>query len=204
LVNWFDVGPFLGALVLLVARHLWVMMRSSESKDTLALRAEWVRRILRHPGSEVLAVQTLRNSIMAATVMASTSAIALMGVVSLGHFRGMSPELQTPLPGLFDGGHLKLALPLVLLAASLVLFSKASRLYHRCGYLVGLSQGTSELYPVAEASAISELERASLLYRNGWRSFYAAIATGAWLVSGWLSLIVTLALVVIDVLAKAE
>ena len=87
----YDVAPFALAVALLAARHLWVAFRSEESRETLAMRGEWVARIMRAPGSEILAVQTLRNSIMAASVMASTSAVGLMGVVSLGHLRAPGP-----------------------------------------------------------------------------------------------------------------
>ena len=99
---------------------------------------------------------------------------------------------------------LKYVFPVLLLAACVVLFSKAVRLYHRTGFLMGLSHGSSEHSEPAEKSAVEELERASLLYRHGWRLFYAAIATGAWLISGWVSLVVTLALLIVDIAARAE
>lgn len=196
-----DAAAFVIALLLLVARHAWTIMRGTEGRETISLRAEWVRRLLRQPGLEILAVQTLRNSIMAATVMASTSAIGLMGVVGLGQFRNIGSESAL---GAFDVIHVKLFLPLALLAGCVVLFSKASRLYHRCGYLMGLSKGASEMYPIAEREAIDQLTRAAFLYRHGWRLFYTAIATGAWLVNGWLALVTTLVLIAIDILAKVE
>lgn len=191
-----DVALFAVAVVLLVARHLWVTLRGTESQETLALRRAWVARVLGEPGCEILAVQTLRNSIMAASVMASTSAVGLMGVVSLGHLR--APQLMG------DAFHLKYVFPVLLLAACVVLFSKAVRLYHRCSFMVGLSRGTSPMHAAAESGATDQLVRASHLYRHGWRIFYAAIATGAWLVSGWLSLLVTVALLAVDILARAE
>jgi O-acetylhomoserine/O-acetylserine sulfhydrylase-like pyridoxal-dependent enzyme len=40
------------------------------------LREEWLAALSEHPGSEVLAVQTLRNSLIAATM---TAALRLMG-----------------------------------------------------------------------------------------------------------------------------
>lgn len=190
-----DVVPFALAVAILTARHLWVILRSPAARETLALRRAWVARMLREPGVEILAVQTLRNSIMAASVMASTSAIGLMGVVSLGHLR---------LGGAAPVADIKYVFPLLLLAACVVLFSQTARLYHRCGFLMGLSRGTSELHEQAARGAVDELLRASHLYRQGWRAFYAAIATGAWLVSGWMALAVTVALLAADVLSRAE
>lgn len=190
-----EVAPFALAVAILAARHVWVVLRSPGARQTLELRRAWVARMLREPGSEILAVQTLRNSIMAASVMASTSAIGLMGVVSLGHLR---------LGAISADPDVKYVFPMLLLAACVVLFSQAVRLYHRCSFLMGLSGAASDVHGQAEAAAVDQLVRASQLYRQGWRAFYAAIATGAWLVSGWMALAVTIALLAADVLARAE
>ena len=48
-----------------------------------ALRAEWFAAVSAERGTEVLAVQTLRNSLMSATMIASTAAIGLMGAATL-------------------------------------------------------------------------------------------------------------------------
>ena len=47
------------------------------------LREEWFNAISRQPGSEILAVQTLRNSVMSASMIASTAVLALMGTITL-------------------------------------------------------------------------------------------------------------------------
>ena len=47
------------------------------------LRAQWAKALSTYPGSEVLAVQTLRNAVMSATIVASMWAASLMGAVSL-------------------------------------------------------------------------------------------------------------------------
>lgn len=140
-------------------------MSTREADD---LRRDWVGRVMGTPGLEVLAVQTLRNSIMASTVMASTSAIALVGVLGLGHLRGGG---LVELAGSPRG--LAVLLALVLLAACVALFSQAVRLHHRCSYRVALKgAGAQEL-------AVAELLRASRLYRAGWGFFYLAMAAGA-------------------------
>jgi hypothetical protein len=138
------------------------------------LRRQWVARVMAGPGMEILAVQTLRNSIMAATVMASTSALGLMGGLSLGHLRGITIESVGARPA-----QLLLLLPLALLAACVVEFSQAVRLYHRCSYLVVLG-GSADGHGDAREFAIKQLLRASRLYRAGWWTFYVAMAAGAW------------------------
>jgi uncharacterized membrane protein len=139
------------------------------------LRRRWVARVMEAPGMEILAVQTLRNSIMAATVMASTSAVGLMGLLSLGHLRGVNLGAAASRPA-----QLLILLPVVLLAVCVVEFSQAVRLYHRCSYLVALAGPPDAKYGDARASAVTQVLRASRLYRAGWWTFYLAMAAGAW------------------------
>jgi len=47
------------------------------------LREDWFRSISTQPGSEILAIQTLRNSLMSATLTATTATLGLMGTVTL-------------------------------------------------------------------------------------------------------------------------
>ena len=200
-----DWLPVVLALVILAARYGWTLLRGTEPPQSIEIRRAWVVRILAAPGAEILAVQTLRNSIMASSLMATTAALGLMGVLSIGHLQmgGLhAPRAATEL--LQAGPEVRLFLPLALLAAGVVLFSKAVRLYHRAGYSLGLSRGSSDMHTEAESAAISELTRAAHLYRNGWRCFYAAIATGAWLVSGWMMLVTTVIIVAIDIAAQVE
>ena len=48
-----------------------------------ALREDWFNAVSQHAGSEILAAQTLRNSLMSATMTASTAVLGLMGTVTL-------------------------------------------------------------------------------------------------------------------------
>lgn len=199
--------PVAIALALLGGRYIWTLKRSDELKSSIELRRAWVKRVLSQPGTEVLAVQTVRNSIMASSLMATTATLALMGVLTLGHtqMRALAAlPSADPLGYLLHTPELRLFLPLALLAACVVLFSGAVRLYHRVSYSLGLPAGTSDMHAVAEQSALVEVARAARLYRNGWRAFYGAIATGAWLVSGWMMLLTTLVIVGIDIAAKIE
>jgi Protein of unknown function, DUF599 len=46
---------------------------------------EWLAGMTSRPGGDILAVQTLRNAIMAASVLASAAMVALMGVLATAH-----------------------------------------------------------------------------------------------------------------------
>src|SRR5690606_18308927 len=47
-------------------------------------RTRWVESIMRDGGKDVLAVQALRNSVMAASIMASTAILLVIGTLNLG------------------------------------------------------------------------------------------------------------------------
>ena len=199
--------PVVAALAILAGRYIWTLKRSEELRLSIEIRQAWVRRILAGPGAEILAVQTVRNSIMASSLMATTTTLALMGALTIGHAQvGALGQLASPegVESLLHTTEVRLFLPIALLAACVVFFSGAVRLYHRTSYSLGLSKGSSEMHAAAEAAAIMELTRAARLYRNGWRAFYGSIATGAWLVSGWMMLVTTLIIVGIDIAAKIE
>ena len=201
-----DWLPAALALLVLAARFAWVAVKGDEAAQSMELRRAWVKRILAAPGAEILAIQTLRNSMMAATLMATTATLALIGLLSIGHGQMSAPVAAQGWPHgwLLGGAGVKLLLPLAALAAAIVLFSKAVRLYHRCGYSLGMPHGSSDAAELAESAAMFELTRAATLYRSGWRAFYIAIATGAWLSSGVIMLVTTAVIVVIDIAAKIE
>ncbi len=46
---------------------------------------DWLVSLAERPGGDILAVQTLRNAIMAASVLASAAMVALMGVLATAH-----------------------------------------------------------------------------------------------------------------------
>jgi hypothetical protein len=46
---------------------------------------QWIEGMASRPGGDILAVQTLRNAIMAASVLASAAMVALMGVLATAH-----------------------------------------------------------------------------------------------------------------------
>jgi hypothetical protein len=83
---WVSVGATAGVvllyevlLVLLQRRRPERLARSKHAR----LREDWFLAVSAQKGAEVLAVQTLRNSLMSATVLASTAALALMGTVTM-------------------------------------------------------------------------------------------------------------------------
>lgn len=165
-------------LVLLVVqrRHPSRLARSAHA----ALRQDWFAAVSGQRGSEILAVQTLRNSLMSATMTASTAALGLMGAVTLS-----APSLHASLG---DGFLLsarctaRLALELVLIAllfASLVCSAMAVRYYHHAGFISGMPVESDERRRWSPIGSLY-LRRAGLLYSWGLRHLLvvAPILTG--------------------------
>ena len=129
------------------------------------LREAWFHAVSAVPGTEILAVQTLRNSLMSATMIASTAAIGLMGAATL-----VAPSLQSVLApqGLFPHATARLAMELLLMAtlfASLVYSVMAVRYYNHVGFIVSMPVGSAQR-GVWAASGGVYVRRAGLLY--GW------------------------------------
>ena len=133
-----------------------------------ALREEWFSAVSQHKGSEILAVQTLRNSLMSATMTASTAVLGLMGTVTLA-----APSLHVSfgeaavLPSFTPRLVLELLL-LALLFASLACSAMAVRYYNHAGFISGMPVASEARQRWAPAGA-AYVRRAGLLYSWGLR-----------------------------------
>lgn len=133
------------------------------------MREDWFIALSKQKGSELLFVQTLRNSLMSATMIASTAALGLIGTVTISAsalhdtFEAGSPILRAITP--------RLVLELVLMAllfASLVSSVMAVRFYNHVGFIGGMPVGSAERTRWA-AVGIKYVRRAGVLYSWGLR-----------------------------------
>jgi hypothetical protein len=133
-----------------------------------ALREEWFAEVSAHEGSELLAVQTLRNAMMSATVTASTAVLALMGTLTLAApslHASMNDAAGTPQ---FSS---RLALELVLMGllfASGWCSAMSLRYYHHAGFIVAMRVGSPARLR-RHGAGVAALRRAGLLYSWAWR-----------------------------------
>ena len=133
-----------------------------------ALREEWFAAVSQQNGSEVLAIQTLRNSMMSATMTASTAVLGLLGTVTLAapSLHASFGEAAVP-PNVTPRLVLELLL-LTLLFASLVCSAMAVRYYNHVGFISGMpveSEARQRWAPVGMAY----VRRAGILYSWGLR-----------------------------------
>ncbi|MBN8216304.1 MAG: DUF599 domain-containing protein [Spirochaetes bacterium] len=210
---WNEIIALAASALLLAAYHLWLRLKvrrhpafTVQAVNRLA-RTAWVESIMTEPGKEVLAVQTLRNSTMAATFLASTAVLLIIGVLSL---TGQADKIARAWGelGLIQAGAAgpwmpKLLLVLLDLFAAFFAFSMSVRLFNHVGYLINvpLSLGHPEITP---AHVARQLNRAGRFYSIGMRAFYFLVPLVFWVFGPLFLVLSTVGLVaVLRVLDRA-
>ncbi len=170
-VSWVAAWATMGLLIVYEAALAWghrgqpaALARNGHA----LLREDWFAAVSAHPGSEILAVQTLRNSLMSATMTASTAALALMGTATLA-----APSLHSALEPASGLAWLtpRFMLELLLMAqlfASLVLSVMAVRYYNHAGFVSAMPVGSESRRRWSDAGR-AYVRRAGVLYSWGLR-----------------------------------
>lgn len=171
---------------LVAAYELWFAYAQRRRPGDLArtahatLREDWFQAVSAQPGSEILAVQTLRNSLMSASMIASTTVLGLMGTITLS---------ASSLSATFGAGETgvaftpRLAVELVLLAllfASLVSSAMSVRYYNHAGFIGGMPVGSEarrRWNPVGSA----HVRRAGVLYSWSLRNLVLVVPAVAFI-----------------------
>ncbi len=180
-------------------RSLWVGHRHPERVARSAharMRASWVQALSEREGFEIVAVQALRNSLMSATISASTSALALMGSVSLagiGLATGMR-QLQS-----IDALGVRLlveGLLILALFASYVSSAMAMRYFNHASFVMSIPASSPERAKFTPM-AVEYVERAGLFYSWGLRFFLMIAPLVAGIVNPLAMPLITIVLVVV-------
>lgn len=175
--TWAAVGATAAVLVLYEVLLVLLQRRQPERLARArhaSLREDWFLAVSAQNGSEVLAVQTLRNSLMSATMLASAAVLALMGTVTLA-----APSLHASFDsarGISDVSPrliLELLL-LVLLFASLVSTMMAVRFYNHAGFIGGMPVDSAARKRWAHAG-VRYVRRAGILYGIGLRQLILVV-----------------------------
>lgn len=184
-----DLLSFAISLLLIVGYHLYLRYRlrrdpaySVQAVNNLVRRA-WVDSVM-HERRDVMAVQTLRNSIMAATFLASTAVLLVVGVLTLS---GQGERLSETWHALnFIGAThtelwvVKLLLMLLDLIVAFFCAAMTIRLYHHAAYLINIPiEARLDFATPAHVAAI--MNRAGRFYGIGMRAYYLTVPLLFWL-----------------------
>lgn len=164
-----------------------------------AIRSNWVKAVMRRPGTEILVIQTLRNSVMAASFMATTAILALSATLTLSGIANSDH-------GLWQAAHVDnkesmlFAAKLLLLTGSFFIsflfMAMAVRFFNHAGYLI-TGEVASEEADQKERLAVAYLNRAGNYYSLGMRAFFTCVPFLAGLFSTYLLLPATCLLILI-------
>lgn len=205
----YDIIAFSVSCLMILAYYLYLGRRTRRAPHSSVhalnarIRERWVGMIISSGKMEVLAIQTLRNSVMAANFMASTAILLIIGTLNLsdkiGHwslewhpFR-ISSEISGKL------WQIKLCLLLFDFSIAFYCFSMAIRFFNHVGYMINLpGQTTPEGGLFKQTCAY--LNRAGSYYTLGTRTFFFSLPIIAWffgpyfLIFGTFGLIAALAI----------
>jgi hypothetical protein len=187
--------------VLLALYEAWVLWTGAHHPERVArslhtrMRVDWVSALGRQSGFEIVAVQTLRNSLMSATISASTAALALMGTITLAAPRLAGISAEHDLAAVSPRTVLEIALMLVLFA-SFVCSAMAMRYFNHAGFVMSMPAASAERQPLMPLAA-GYVGRAGLLYSWGLRCFLAIAPLVAGIVTPVATLPMTCALIAV-------
>lgn len=185
-----DIAGFLVSAALLLAYHLYLRYRTRRNPAYTiqavnhAARTGWVKGIMSNEGKGLLGVQTLRNSTMAATFLASTAVLLIMGTLTLS---GQADKLQTNwhalnLVGARHAGLwvVKLLVLVTDFFVAFFAFALSVRVYNHVVYQLNVPADlrTKEINP---ASVARHLNRAGRYYSIGMRAYYFSVPLVFWL-----------------------
>jgi len=154
------------------------------SSVATAARTAWVESIMAENDSGILAIQTLRNTTLAATFLASTAILLMLGVLTLS---GQGPDLNKSWHHLNIAGSLRPELwPVKLLSLLLFLFfaffcfSNAIRTLNHVGYMITIKSGHKQPR-FSPTQVAGELNRGGRYFSLGVRTFYYLVPVVFWL-----------------------
>jgi uncharacterized membrane protein len=179
-----EITAYIFFLALVGGYHLYLRWRLRHDKAftiqsvNRAAREAWVENIMSDKSIGILGVQTLRNSTMAATFLASTAILLIMGVLNLMQKGGSEDSMLHSLQsGLLASGNIeeiKLLILLVTFFWAFFSFSMAVRMYNHVGYLINSTNSKLEFCPTPNYVS-RMLNRSGKYYSYGMRAYYLSV-----------------------------
>lgn len=200
-----DLVSFLISVSLVIAYQLYLKYKEAKNPAytvravNVIARTAWVETVMRE-GKDILAVQTLRNSTMAATFLASTAVLLIIGVLTLS---GQEARLGSTWHSLnvIGAKHAglwlaKLLLLLLDLFVAFFSFSMSIRVFNHVGYMINVPIALNHK-AISPRHVAIHLNRAGRFYHIGMRAYYYSVPIVFWLFGPHFMLIATIALLMV-------
>ena len=205
-----DLIAFTISCLFMLIYYFYLSRRTRRTPDSSVqavnamIRERWVLMIMSNSKMDVLAIQTLRNSVMAASFMATTAMLLVIGVLNLGEKIGEWSNNVSPLIFICKTSNelwqIKLGILLLSFAIAFFHFAMAIRFFNHVGYMINLPCETSIEKSLYKQTCIY-LNKAGRYYSMGTRTFFFGLPIILWffgpcyLILGTLVLIMGLTLI---------
>lgn len=200
----YELLPFAVSFVSLSVYQMYMHWRASRDPNysvyaaNQLARRRWVESVMETAGHEVLAVQTLRNSVMASSFMASTVVLLIMAVLNLSaDWEKLSRAWQgigTLVTGSPEVHIFNIMLLILDYFGAFFFFSMAVRYYSHVGYMINISPHL-RLEEFTPDQVACYLDRAGGHYHTGIRTFLFSLPLMSWFFGPQYLLLSTLVLI---------
>lgn len=195
-----DMIAFSVSCLLVLSYYLYLIRRApgaSVHALNAKVRERWVEMVMANNKKDILAIQTLRNSVIAANFMASTSVLLIMGALNLSEKIGQwallwHPNVAVPLSNRL--WQIKLGLLLLDFSIAFYCFSMAIRFYNHVGYMINLPHDPSTSAASYQLNC-AYLNRAGRYYTFGNRAFFFSLPMIMWFFGPYCLTVATLGLI---------
>ena len=163
------------------------------------IREQWVMMIMNSGKLEILAIQTLRNSVMAASFMATTAILLMSGVLNLSEKIGEWSRNLHPLWSICQTSNnlwsVKLGILLLSFAIAFYYFAMAIRFFNHVGYMINLPYNSETDTDLAQKTC-AYLNKAGKYYTLGIRTFFFSLPIISWFFGSCFLILTTLGLII--------
>jgi uncharacterized membrane protein len=202
---WADAAAFALSVALVGMYYVW-LRRQVRLDPTYTIhrinelaRTEWVESVMRNPSKDVMAVQTLRNFVMGASLMASSAALLIIGTLTLsGQAENIARSWHVLNPVDLHVAELWIVKVMCLLAdfiTAFFAFAMCVRLTNHVVFMINVPRQDIH-HHLSPAGVARRLNRAGNLFAIGMRAFFFAVPLAFWLFGPAFLLLATVGLVI--------
>jgi uncharacterized membrane protein len=164
-------------------------------------RRRWVEHLMGTPGMEIIGVQTLRNFVMGASLMASTATFLIMGTLTLS---GQVDKISHSWHILNIGGShsaelwiIKVLCLLIVFIVAFFAFALSVRLSNHVVFMLNVPVRDNQPAALTPAGVARRLNRAGNMFAVGVRAYFFAVPLVFWLFGPAFLVAATIGLVIV-------
>lgn len=194
------------SIILVLSYYLFLFRQGRRSAEgtihglNARARLLWVRHVMGNEAKDLMAVQTLRNMVMAATFKATSALVLIVGTLSLvGEAEVRTKTWQVlSLVGApaREWWLVKILCLLLVLIAAFFAFAMVIRQLNHVMFMVSLPKSVAQGVYAPDRVA-QHLNQAGIYYTIGMRAFFVTIPLAFWLFGPWFLVAATLGLIVV-------